>query len=153
MGKGSGEIYVTYDDAINRKLWRMKTCNRWTTGKTYIYRQRRLISVCVIFVVSKVALAQVFLGVLRSTSVNIVPPLPHTQLHFTCYTLTVNQMYEILRTFKQSNALTDIAEHRTLKHIFLMNIIIQIHKVGHTLVQTMDSYNEETEGATEIPCI
>ena len=44
-------------------------------------------------------------------------------------------------------------EHRTLKHIFLMNIRIKIHKVCHILVQTMDSYNEEIEGTTEIPCV
>jgi hypothetical protein len=27
------ERNLTRDDAVNRQLWRLKTCNRWTTGK------------------------------------------------------------------------------------------------------------------------
>ena len=103
-----------------------------------------------IFVVSKVALGQVFLGVLWSASVSIIPPILHTQLHLTTPLIckAAGRNFENLQTKQRSIGYGEAPDN---KYFFLMNIRIQIDKVGHTLAQTMDCYNEKNEGTTEIP--
>ena len=65
-------------------------------------------------------------------------------LNFTLpHLLSARQLGETLRTFEQSNALSDIVQRRIIKYFFLMNVRIRSDKVRHTQVQILDSYNEE----------
>jgi hypothetical protein len=66
-------------------------------------------SVCVTFVVDRVALGQVFIPVLRFSPVSIIPSMLHTQLHLHV-ALTRRTNRRSLGTFRNSSALSAVGE-------------------------------------------
>jgi hypothetical protein len=100
---------LTSDDAVNRQLWRLKTRNRLTTGKrTYTNNVDWLYLLWAKWHWDRFSLE--YFGLLPS-----VPFYQCSTLNFTLPHLSsARQVGETSRTFKQSNALSDIVTHRTI---------------------------------------